>query len=175
MTYLYLASFVIGLLFAVRLMFFGAERRRLPSPQVLPLRRSEPAAVAFVAMFGTAGYLLGRNSGRSPGITALMAATLALVFAAVVTRVAIAAARIKPEHDPDDPRYVHQGVVGVVTVTIPAAGEGRIRFDGTGVAEELRARNILGGAIPAGDEVCIERIEDGVAHVELWSLVESRL
>lgn len=175
MSYLYLAGFVAGLLFAVRLMFFGAERRRLPSVQTLPLRRSEPAAIAFVSMFGASGYMLTRKSELSAWAVILLAAGFAIVFAAIVTRFAIATARIKPEHDPDDPRYVHQGVVGVVTVAIPAGGEGRIRFDGTGVGEECRARNILDDTIAAGEEVCIERIDDGVAHVELWSLVEGRL
>ena len=60
MIYLYLAAFLSGLLLTVRLMFFGAERRRL-RPNVTPLRRSEPAAVAFLVMFGVSGYLLTRH------------------------------------------------------------------------------------------------------------------
>ena len=55
MLYLYLVSFFAGLLLAVRLMFFGAERRRIPSPEALPLRRWEPAVVAFLASPLSAG------------------------------------------------------------------------------------------------------------------------
>jgi hypothetical protein len=39
----------------------------------------------------------------------------------------------------------------------------------------LRARAIDESAVAEGVEVCIERVEDGVAFVELWTLVEARL
>ena len=177
MLYFYLAAFFAGLLLAVRLMFFGAERRRIPSPDALPLRRWEPAVVAFLAMLGSAGYLLTKRYAVSAPIGLVTATVIAMVFAFGVTRLAIATARIRPEHDPDDPRYVWQGRVGVVTVAIPVGGEGLIRFqESAGGAETaVRAREIGGGAIAAEQEVCIERVEDGVAHVELWATVEQRL
>ncbi len=158
-------------------MFFGAERRRIPSPDTLPLRRWEPAIVAFLAMFGIAGYVLGRYGTLTPLAGVGVAAAIALAFAAIVTRLAIATARIQPEHDPDDPRYVFQGRVGVVTTAIPLGGEGMIRFQESvrGAETAVRAREIAGGAIDAGQEVCIERVEDNVAHVELWATVEQRL
>lgn len=174
MTYLYLASFVAGLLLAVRLMFFGAERAS-PPPGSLPLRRSEPAVIALLAMFGLAGYLIARDGRASAVTTAIIAAVVACAFAALTTRVAIAAARMKPEHDADDPRYALQGHVAVVTTAIPAGGEGAIRYETAGASHIVRARDITDGAILAGQEVCIERIEDDVAHVELWELVEQRL
>jgi membrane protein implicated in regulation of membrane protease activity len=174
-SFLFLAAFIAGLLLAVRLMFFGAERRRLSRSAALPLRRSEPAIVAFLTMFGIAGYLSVRN-GRLTSIAALAIATiLGIVFSAIVTRLAIVAERIQPEHDPDDPRFSLQGRVGVVTVSIPADGEGMIRYEDTGAFVTARARDIANGAIAVGEEVCIERVEDGVAYVELWSLVEERL
>ena len=174
LSYLFLFSFLAGLLLAVRLMFFGAERFN-PAPGALPLRRSEPAVVAFLVMFGLTGYLsLGR--GQLPAGTAVLVAIAAsLVFAVIVTRLAIAAARMKPEHDPDDPRYALQGTVAVVVTLIPAGGEGTIRFEHAGTQRTVPARDIAHGAILAGQEVCIERIDDGVAYVELWALVEERL
>jgi hypothetical protein len=39
----------------------------------------------------------------------------------------------------------------------------------------VRARTIDGSAITTGEEVCIERLEDDVAFVELWAIVEQRL
>jgi len=39
----------------------------------------------------------------------------------------------------------------------------------------IRARSIDGSGIPSGTEVAIERLEEGVAYVELWSHVEERL
>ena len=49
MQYLFVAAFVSGLLLAVRLIFFGAERRRQRLADVMPLRRSEPAIVAVTS------------------------------------------------------------------------------------------------------------------------------
>jgi membrane protein implicated in regulation of membrane protease activity len=173
-TYTYLVSLIAGLLLAVRLMFFGAERLR-PVPGALPLRRSEPAIVAFLVVFGLTGYLLSRYA-RLDGVSVVsLAAAFGVVCAAVATRLAIATARIVPEHDPDDPRYALQGHVGVVTVDIPANGEGSIRYEDKGSVHAVRARDIGNGALHAGQEVCIERIDDGVAYVELWALVEQRL
>jgi hypothetical protein len=176
MPYLFLAAFIAGLLLGVRIMFFGAERRRAQAVDAMPLRRSEPAAAAFLVMFGVAGYLLTRHGTLSAGAGTGVAVLLAVVWAAIVTRIAIATARVQPEHDPDDPRYVLQGHVGVVTVAIASGGEGEITYDGgRGVLETTRARAIDESAIGEGEEVCIERIDDGVAFVELWALVEQRL
>lgn len=176
MLYLFLASFVVGLLLAVRLMLFGAERRHARKTDGLLLRRSEPAIIAFLLMFGILGYLVVRRSSLSLPIGVMIAAAIAVVFAAITTRLAIATARIQPEHDPEDPRFLLQGRVGFVTIAIPVGQEGAIRYeDGTGAFITLPARDIGNGAIGAGEEVCIERVENGVAHVELWALVEERL
>jgi membrane protein implicated in regulation of membrane protease activity len=174
-SYLFLACFIGGLLLTVRLMFFGAERRRRRRPDGMPLRRSEPAIVAFLLMFGIAGYLGTRNGSLAVSANLAVAAVLGIVFAAIVTRLAIVTARIQPEHDPDDPRFLLQGRVGLVTVAIPANGEGMIRYDDGSTPVTVRALDITRGAIAAGEEVCIERVEDGVAHVERWALVEERL
>lgn len=174
MEYLFLASFFGGLLLAVRLMFFGAEPRR-HREGALPLRRWEPAVVAFLLMLGIAGYLLTEKAGLDSAAGTAAAAVLALAFAAIVTRLAIATARIQPGHDPDDPRYVLQGCVGIVTVAIPAGDEGMICFGETGAETAVRAREISGEAVAVGEEICIERVEEGVAFVERWALVEARL
>lgn len=175
MSYVLLAAFIAGLLLAVRIMFFGAERRRAHAVDTLPLRRSEPAIAAFLIMFGVAGYLLTRKGTLSAPAGLGAATVLGVLWAALVTRLAIATARITPEHDPDDPRYALQGYVAVVTESIPMDGEGTIAFDEAGERRRLRARVIDGSAIEDGTEVCIERVEDGVAFVERWSMVEARL
>lgn len=174
MAYLYLVAFIAGLLLAVRLMFFGAERRR-QRPGTIPLRRSEPAAVGFLLMFGVAGYLLSRHGTLSTLWSAVAASILGVAWAAIAARVAIAMARVTPAHDPDDPRYVLQGSVAVVAVTIPPGGVGAITFDDGRGPRTAAARTIDDQGIDAGLDVCIERIEDSIAYVELWSLVEARL
>jgi hypothetical protein len=175
MRYLFLAAFIAGLLLAVRVMFFGAERRRLRPAEAMPLRRSEPAVVGFLVMFGVAGYLLTRRETVSPAAGAAIAALLGLVWALIVTRIAVATARLQPEHDPDDPRYLLQGHVALVAAAIPAEGEGAITIVDEGASRRVRARTIDGSAVAEGEEVCIERIEDEVAFVELWATVEQRL
>jgi hypothetical protein len=175
MPYVLLASFIAGLLLAVRIMFFGAERRRAHAVDRMPLRRSEPAIAAFLIMFGVAGYLLTRRGTLSTPAGFAVAAVLGVAWAAFVTRLAIATARVTPEHDPDDPRYLLQGHVAVVAEAIPTGGEGSVTIDENAAQRTLRARMIDGSAVEDGVEVCIERVEDGVAFVELWSLVEARL
>jgi hypothetical protein len=39
----------------------------------------------------------------------------------------------------------------------------------------MRARSLDGTGIPPGTDIAIERLEDGIAYVELWSQVEERL
>jgi len=175
MTYVFLLALFAGLLLGVRLMFFGAERRRLHARADLPLRRSEPAIVGFLVMFGISGYLLTRHGAMSAGAGTATSLLLGIAWAGVVTRVAIATARVQPEHDPEDPRYVLQGHVALVTSAIPAGGEGAIALEGGGTSRSLRARTIDDSGVPAGQEVCIERVDDEVAYVEPWAAVEARL
>jgi membrane protein implicated in regulation of membrane protease activity len=175
MSAIYLIGFIAGLLLAVRIMFFGAERRRARSVDGMPLRRSEPAISAFLVMFGVAGYLLTRPGRLSPAAGAGAAVALGALWAALVTRLAIATARVQPEHDPDDPRYVLQGHVAVVTADIPADGEGTIVVGEAEGRRSLAARAIDGQPIGVGLEVCIERVENEVAFVEPWAVVEARL
>lgn len=175
MSYLFLIALFAGLLFGVRLMFFGAERRRPHARTDLPLRRSEPAIVGFLVMFGISGYLLTRHGTLGAGTGTATALLLGVAWAGVVTRIAIATARLQPEHDPEDPRYVLQGQVALVTSDIPAGGEGAISLQEGGASRSLRARTIDDSGVPAGQEVCIERVDGEVAFVEPWAAVEARL
>lgn len=175
MSIVFLVAFIAGLLLAVRIMFFGAERRRSRSADAMPLRRSEPAIVAFLVMLGVSGYLLTRPGRMSPLAGTGAGLLLGALWATLVTRVAIATARVQPEHDPEDPRYLLQGQVAMVTTAIPAEGAGTIAYGEADERRLLPARAIDGQAIEEGREVCIERVDDGVAFVELWALVEARL
>jgi hypothetical protein len=175
MPYVFLVALIAGLLLGVRLMFFGAERRRPATQAELPLRRWEPAVVGFLVMFGIAGYLLTRHGTMGTGAGTATALLLGIAWAGVVTRVAIATARVQPEHDPEDPRYVLQGHVAMVTSAIPAGGEGSIAIEEGGQSRSLRARTIDDSGVAVGQEVCIERVDDDVAYVEPWAAVEARL
>jgi hypothetical protein len=89
--------------------------------------------------------------------------------------VAIATARVQPEHDPDDPRFVLQGHVAIVTAAIPAGGEGAIAIHDGAASRSFRARMIDDQGIAVGQEVCIERVDEDLAYVEPWAAVEARL
>jgi hypothetical protein len=65
--------------------------------------------------------------------------------------------------------------VAVVTADIPADGQGTIVVGEAEGRRSLAARAIDGQAIGVGLEVCIERVENEVAFVEPWAVVEARL
>jgi membrane protein implicated in regulation of membrane protease activity len=85
-------------------------------------------------------------------------------------------AKVVPEHDVDDPRYILQGHLARVVMPIDAHGAaGEIVFEVEREQRRLRARALDDSAVSAGTDVVIERIEDGIAYVEPWVQVEQRL
>ena len=175
MTFLFLAAFIAGLLLGVRVMFFGAERRRLRDGGEMPLRRSEPAIVGFLLMFGVAGYLLTRHGA----VSNLAGVAIADTSRARLGRPGHArrccdrstAARARSRR----PALRAPGACRPGVDSIPSEGEGQIVISDAGTNRTIRARTIDGSAIAEGQEVCIERVEDEVAFVELWAIVEQRL
>jgi membrane protein implicated in regulation of membrane protease activity len=175
----FVTALILGLLFAVRAMLLGVERSRTPlgtpSPTTPSIRFSTPVVSAFAITFGAAGYLLtrpGRMSAAAGTIVALLIGTIAGAFAVRLVR---RAAAFVPEHDPDDPRYVLQGHVAMVTAPIGPAADGEIAYMVEGTRYTVRARGLDGSIADRGVEVVIERIEDNVAYVEPWVEVEKRL
>jgi hypothetical protein len=74
---------------------------------------------------------------------------------------------------PDD--HEIQGTFAVVTMDISAARPGQISYEFMGKRELVPARSVGTSLIPLGSEVVIDRIEEGVAFVEEWAVVEQRL
>ncbi|HLB09110.1 MAG TPA: hypothetical protein VK617_06230, partial [Gemmatimonadaceae bacterium] len=75
----------------------------------------------------------------------------------------------------DDPRYALQGHPARVSQSISAAHAGENFFEHDGARQRVPAVGLAGATIVAGTEVVIERIEDGIAYVELWSNIEREL
>ena len=67
------------------------------------------------------------------------------------------------------------GQVATVTHDITAEHPGEITWYAWDRKHVLPARAISEAEITAGTEVVIDVVEDGVARVELWSVVEQRL
>lgn len=179
----FLASLLAGLLLAVRAMLVGVERPR-PGGEMKP-GISVPAVAAFATAFGLVGYALLRYAAVAPVVavgTAVVAGGLATAGAIVL----VAKWAVSPpaedddhhhHHGPDE-RYELQGTPGTVTRAIGPgeAGDGEIVYEGEGGARiAVPARSFDGTALDAGADVAIDRIEDGVAYVEAWAVVEKRL
>jgi hypothetical protein len=175
-------AFFGGLLLAVRVMFFGVERR-LDDDHLT--HRAWPLALAAVLV--ASGALLYTRARSVAGVTGAWVIIVVMIGAVagagawwLVKRSAAA-----PSTDPDDdPRYRFQGHVARVIEPIASradgAGEGRIAFNFSGRPYEFRARWAPGDWEPqslgrAESEVVIERVEGEVAYVEPWHVVEERL
>lgn len=176
MTILFLASFVAGLLLAVRVMMYGVERPREDNPAGERSFRLSPAIiVVFMITFGAAGYVLTRRGSASVAMALGVAVGLGVVLSLVAAYFVKKWWVITPEHDVDDERYILQGHIARVTKPIRADVDGEVTYDLGSERRVLRARSFDDGAIAAGTEVVIERIEGDVAYVEAWMEVEKRL
>jgi hypothetical protein len=176
-----------GLVLGVAAMLYGTERRVRPA--IAPHERqsehdpaAEPSPVfnlaslaAFTFGFGLTAYLVSRHADwpiAAEIVTAGMAGGLSMGLQSVlIARWAIPSARA----DQPDARYLLQGTIGRLTQGVPEHGDGAMRYELDGSSYELPARTIDGGAMVDGTEVVIDRVEDGVAFVESWAVVEQRL
>lgn len=183
MIVLFLASLIVGLLIGVRAMLFGVERDSAsvsvayPDPSVTPtVRYWIPVLSAFTTVFGLVGYLFLRFSELGAGPSTVAAVISGVLASWAVVRAVKQAVAFVPEHDPDDPRYVLQGHVAEVTARIEGETAGEIVFTiGEGETRRVPARGIEGARAEVGSEVVIEKIEDGMAYVEPWAIVEKRI
>jgi len=176
-----------GLVLGVFAMLHGTARR--VHPAVAPHdRRSEhdPASepsplfnVASLAAFtvgaGLTAYLLARHAELPLAAEIVISVAVGSLFLAMqsllLARWAIPGARAEQV----DHRYLLQGTIGRVTRDIPPGGTGMMRYELDEQTYDLPARAVDDDAMPAGSEVVIDRVEDGVAHLESWAVVEQRL
>jgi membrane protein implicated in regulation of membrane protease activity len=176
MTIVYLASFVGGLLLAVRIMIAGVERSREEHPRgERSFRLSPPVISAFATVFGLSGYILARRQISGLVTQLVIAGVLGTIVAVVTAHLVRDWWKVTPEHETDDERYILQGHPARVTRPIRADVDGEVAFEVGDRRHVLRARGIDDTALAAGAEVVIERIEDEIAYVESWVEVEKRL
>jgi membrane protein implicated in regulation of membrane protease activity len=176
MTIVYLASFIGGLLLAVRIMIAGVERSRAEHPAgERSFRLSPPVVAAFATVFGLSGYILARQRIGGMVTQLVVAGVLGAIAAIAAARLVRDWWKVSPEHETDDERYILQGHPARVTRPIRADVDGEVTFEVENTRHVLRARGIDDTALAAGAEVVIERIEDEIAYVESWIEVEKRL
>jgi hypothetical protein len=177
------AAFLAGLLLAMRVMFFGVQRRQ--GFEVLYHRKWPLALAAFLVVVGAMLYL-GASSPSARWVTVVVGSGL-LAGAAAWFLVA-KSATIGSSDPEDDPKYRFQGHVARVTSPIVAtsgtgAPLGRISFDFDGERYGFDARwapeaDLVGGSLATAGvdtEVVIEYVDGDVAYVEPWVVVEKRL
>jgi hypothetical protein len=176
MTILYLASFIGGLLLAVRIMISGVERPRSEHPEgERSFRLSPPVLSSLTVVFGLVGYILSRRQLGSLVTVLMVSLVVAGIAAAITARLVRDWWKVTPEHETDDERFILQGHVARVTKRIAADVEGEVAFEIGDGKHVFRARGVDAATLAAGSEVVIERIEDDVAYVESWAEVEKRL
>jgi hypothetical protein len=185
MSPLFLGALLLGLLLGVFAMLHGVERPAREDsapPGAAPgeppqpsARLNLPAIAGFATLFGAVGYLVLRYSALAPGfvlaIAAIAGAAGATGAVALVAKWAVPGAA----HDTEDPRYVLQGHLARVTSAIQGTGHGEIAYVVNGVRHLSPATSLDGAPVPTDTDVVIERIENGVAYVERWAVVEERL
>lgn len=170
----YLAVFLGGLALAVSSMLHGVERwrrRRSAKPSAV---LNPPTIASLAVAFGASGYLLTTRS--SLGSWWVLLLSLVIGIAALSGMIVLMAkwALQNPEALHSDEDDIN-GQVAIVTRTITAGQPGEISWDAWGKRHSLPATAMTETIIAEGTEVVIDTVDDGIARVELWSVVESRL
>ena len=201
-SHLFLASFVVGAVLGVFQVFFGVERRtrrpRRPPPgataagpsdaqrsmipaslvqaqKEISARISLPSVAAFLTFFGLVGYLVSRFTDLSTLVRVIIAAAAGGLGVVGVLALIKAWAVPSARREVVDERFVLMGHLARVTKPTAGAEAGEILYEVDGVPYTAAAMSLDGGALEAGTDVVIERVEHGVAYVEEWAHVEKRL
>ena len=172
----FLVAFIASLVLAVIAMLHGVEhtrphpnRSRAPSPFF-----NLPSYAAFGFGFGVVGYLVARRTQLAAWMVLLIALIAGgLAVTGTVTLLATWALRGASAGSGNEPEI--QGQLAVVTRDIRSDSSGEISYDAFGKTVKIPAQGISAKTLPAGSEVVIDRIENGVALVEEWAVVEQRI
>lgn len=171
---IYLAVFLGGLALAVHVMLHGMGRWRLRKSSRPSAFLNPPTVAALAVGFGASGYLFRTKSTLGP--VAVLIISLCIGVAALAGMIVLMA-RWALRHVESLPREEDEvnGQVATVTRTITPDGAGEITWFAWDRKHVLPAESIDGSDVPIGTEVVIDMVEEGVARVELWSVVERRL
>jgi len=161
-------------LIAVFAMLHGVEharrnRSKAPSPFF-----NLPAIAAFAVGFGAAGYpLVSRTRLPSWATLVIAIASGALAISGMITLLARWALRGAGPSSAQSDEI--QGQFAVVTQDIAPGSAGEISYEHLGKQLRIPAFAMSERPLSVGAEVVIDRIENGIAFVEEWSVVEQRL
>ena len=174
---IYASIFGVGLLTSVYAMLHGSIRIH-PDPEDItppPAAFNTPVIGAALLLFGAVGYPVSKYS-QIGAVPTLIISLLAAGAGWTAMSMLMAKWAFKgPIHDPHEELEELQGTVALVVKDISPDTLGEINYTFRDRRLTIRARSIDGGAIAAGTEVVIEKIENDIADVELWSIVEQRI
>ena len=172
---IFLVAFIAGLVLAVIAMLHGVEHTRTNRTQAPSPFFNLPAIAAFAIGFGAVGYPIASRT-RLPAWAALLIAigSGAAAISAMITLLARWALRGTSTGSMADEHEI-QGQLAVVTRDIASAEPGEIAYELLGRTVRVPAKALSGKPLPTGAEVVIDRIENGVAFVEEWAVVEQRI
>jgi membrane protein implicated in regulation of membrane protease activity len=125
------------------------------------------SAMAFLAWFGGAGYLLTAWH-RVGFFVVLMFSTMAGLTGGSIVFLFLAKVLMRTDSTLYDSDYRMEGLLGHVSIGIREGGTGEIIFSQEGVRRTCGARSEDGGAITRGTEIVITQYEKGIAYVRRW-------
>ncbi|MGH9421343.1 MAG: hypothetical protein ACRD3J_15300 [Thermoanaerobaculia bacterium] len=172
---IYLATFVAGLALAVSSMLHGAERWRRRRSIKQSAVFNPPTVAALAVGIGVCGYLLITRT--TLGWIAVLLIALGTGMAALfgmITLMAKWALRASTFSSGLVEEDTH-GQIATVSRTIIPGEPGEITYFAWDKTHVLAATALDSSVVPEGTEVVIDSVEDGIARVELWSVVEQRL
>ena len=171
---IYLLVFLAGLALAVHVMLNGVERWKRRRSKRPSAALNPPTVAALAVGLGASGYLFTTRSDLSPLLVFLVSLIIggAMLAGMIVLMAKWALRSPVPLHSEEEEI---NGQVATVTKAITGEEPGEISWYAWEKLHVLPARGFGGVEIPAGTEVVIDMVENGVARVELWSVVEQRL
>jgi len=171
----FLTAFVGGLVLAVFAMLHGVEHTRAKGVRAPSPFFNLPTVAAFAVGFGAVGYPLASRT-RLPvwSILSIAVASGALAISGMIILLAQWALRGAATSSANTDHEI-QGQLAMVTRTIAPSVVGEITYEHLGTEVRLPAKALSMKPLLTGAEVVIDRIEDGVALVEEWAVVEQRL
>jgi hypothetical protein len=123
--------------------------------------------MAFLTWFGGTGYLLS-HVGKLWIVYGLALSLFAGSLGGTIVFLYLTKVLMRHDHTMDPADSDHVGIVGRVSQTIGAGRIGEIMYTDHGARRALNARSEDGSAIAAGEEVAVERYEQGIAYVRRW-------
>jgi hypothetical protein len=124
-------------------------------------------AMAFLAWFGGAGYLL-TAWGKIGTLAVLGFAGMAGLTGAAIVFAFLAKVLMRTDSALYEADYRMEGLLGRISSGIREGGTGEIIFSQEGIRRTCGARSENGKALPRGTEVVITRYEKGIAYVRTW-------